>query len=103
MIFNKEQASLIWTLFLLQNSERKISEFTQLGSNRKKLDLTLNQLILIPDDEYTWLQNINDGRQYVFCSAPVGSNQVRFSVWDFNNNIRKDFNPLDYISFEDKV
>lgn len=102
MIFNKEQTSLIWTMFLLQNSERKISEFTQLGSNQKKLDLTLNQLVTIPDGDYTWLQ-YNITSQYVFCSAPVGSNQVRFSVWDFKNNFRKDFNPLDYISFEDKI
>lgn len=102
MMFTKEQASLIWVMFRLQNSERKISEFTKLSSKQKNLDLTLNQLSLILDEDYTWLENDIDGR-YVFSSSPVCSNQVKFSVWDFKNNIRKDFNPLDYISFEDKV
>lgn len=102
MMFTKEQASLIWTLFRLQNSERKISEFTKLSPKQKNLDLTLNQLSLILGEDYTRLENNIDGR-YVFCSFPVCSNQIKFSVWDFKNNIRRDFNPIDYISFEDKV
>lgn len=52
-MFTKEQASLIWVMFRLQNSERKISEFTKLSSKQKNLDLTLNQLSLILDGDYT--------------------------------------------------
>ena len=103
MVSNKEQTSLIWTMFIAQNSERKISKFCKLGSNQN--DVTVGELIFDQDGYYTFLNFPTYPWQYVFCSSPIDENRdrFRFSVWDYESNLRRDFNPLDHISFEDKV
>lgn len=101
MKYNLEQIELILTLFRLQNAERLITEFTHYDDffqNIKVKDLILYRY-----------QYMTSG----LCALSVFKNGLRYdalygsTVHGFrgltNRGSRTPFNPLDYISFEDKV
>ena len=87
---NREQKCLILTLFQLQNGNRKLSEFTDIGEYP---DCFISELVLntmttpILCHDYYW---------FIFTEEGI----VR---WDNARRCSWSFPILDYISFEDKV
>lgn len=86
---NREQKCLILTLFQLQNGNRKLSEFTDVG---KFPDCFVSELEL---------RNTDLRSTYLFHWFYFNDNDCR--RWDNTRSKFETFPIFDYISFEDKI
>lgn len=87
---NREQKCLILTLFQLQNGNRKLSEFTDIGDCP---DCYISELVLTAA--------FNPSLYHSLHWFMLG--EERCIRWDVTHSNAYPFPILDYISFEDKV
>ena len=92
-----DQNCLIMTLFCLQNGERCISEFTELGDHIE--DVKIEELHFNRSGDYLFVELLEPYNRYVFSFDDMGN----FSRWDFKSDHRCHFDPLVFISLEDKI
>lgn len=100
MKYNLDQIELILTLFQLQNSERLITEFTRNGEFFQ--DVKVKDMMLYRHQHLSGLCVLSFSENGIVYDALYGSTVHGFYGLT-NHGSRTPFNPLDYISFEDKI
>lgn len=101
MKYNLDQIELILTLFQLQNSERFIIDFTRSPGDYFQ-DVKVKDLTLYRHQYLSGLCVLSFFKNSMEYDALYGSTVHGFYGLT-NHGSRTPFNPLDYISFVDKI